>query len=334
MTSVCFITVYIGKLPSYLDLWLTSCKNNPTIDFLLMGDDDAPLALPDNVKYEKTDMAQLKERFQALFDFEISLERPYKLCDFKTTYGEAFADKLKGYGFWGHCDIDMIFGDLRHFLPEPIFEAYDKIFTGGACTLYRNTPEVCSKYRTLDPQRCSYYKDVFSSPYMHSFDEWGHTVGGMTAIFHINQEKQYCGRYHIDCTCEGLIINPQMDPEDITFPPIHNFIFSTISYNSLEGHLRFLAINKLTGKLEVYPISYIHFNDKQFRWRTNNRSAFSVIYPNVFFDYIEPRSAKELKRLLAPVLPYAIAVRLCRKLYRFAAKTKGSIVTSFKKRAG
>ena len=55
----------------------------------------------------------MKERIQRIFDFPISLERPYKLCDYKPSYGEVFKDELAGYDFWGNCDIDLVWGNIK-----------------------------------------------------------------------------------------------------------------------------------------------------------------------------------------------------------------------------
>ena len=77
-------------------------------------------------------------RIQSHFDFEISLERPYKLCDFRPAFGEIFADELAGYDFWGHSDLDVIFGRIRDHLPAAAFEA-DKILFNGNFSLYRNS---------------------------------------------------------------------------------------------------------------------------------------------------------------------------------------------------
>lgn len=53
----------------------------------------------------------MKERIQRIFDFPISLERPYKLCDYKPSYGEVFKDELAGYDF-GEIAILIWFGEI------------------------------------------------------------------------------------------------------------------------------------------------------------------------------------------------------------------------------
>lgn len=114
--------------------------------------------------------SELTALISSKFDFTISLERPYKLCDYKPAYGYIFENYIKDYYFWGHCDIDTIMGNLKHFLTDEIFNMYDKIFCLGHMTLYKNTFEnnrlFMSKYNGV-----YLYKNVLSSPEIHWFDE-------------------------------------------------------------------------------------------------------------------------------------------------------------------
>ena len=36
----------------------------------------------------------LAKRIRDFFDFEVSLEQPYKLCDFRPAFGDIFAEEL------------------------------------------------------------------------------------------------------------------------------------------------------------------------------------------------------------------------------------------------
>lgn len=127
-SSICLVVLYFGKLPNYFDLWLTSCKYNKTINFLLFTDDKTKYDYPNNVEVIYTTFEGIRNQIQSKFDFKISLERPYKLCDFKPAYGYIFNEYLKEYDFWGHCDLDVVFGNLRKYLPEKILLNYDKIY--------------------------------------------------------------------------------------------------------------------------------------------------------------------------------------------------------------
>ena len=125
MKKICLISVYFGKLPKYFQLWLDSCKGNPNVDFLVFIDDRTEFRYPDNVKRYFMSFEEVRTRFQLLFDFKIQLNTPYKLCDYKPAYGEAFIDYIDGYDFWGYCDIDIIWGDIRKYITE---EKLSKLF--------------------------------------------------------------------------------------------------------------------------------------------------------------------------------------------------------------
>ena len=130
--------------------------------------------------------------FQSKFDFPICLDVPYKFCDFRAAYGEVFAEYLAGYDFWGHCDIDLLWGDIRAFVTDEVLTKYDRVYTHGHCCLYKNTACVNSWYRTLPANGYQEWKTVFSKLDACYFDKWGeHSGGGMSAIIQSNGIPYY-----------------------------------------------------------------------------------------------------------------------------------------------
>ena len=129
---------------------------------------------------------------QRIFDFPISLDEPQKLCDYKPAYGEAFSDHLAGYDFWGHCDIDLIWGDIRKFVTEDILDTNERIFGRGHLTLMKNDPVVNSYYRTLSLKGAVDWRDVYSKPEIYAFDEYAaHNGGGTSVIMQNNGVPMY-----------------------------------------------------------------------------------------------------------------------------------------------
>lgn len=139
MSKVIFIVPYFGRFPNYFQLVLNSMEFNKEFNWLIFTDNNESYNLPKNVKIVKTTFDGIKKQIQKKFDFKISLERPYKFCDFRPAYGYIFEEYLKEYDYWGYCDIDVIFGDLSKFITEDILNKYEKIFTLGHMTLYKNT---------------------------------------------------------------------------------------------------------------------------------------------------------------------------------------------------
>ncbi len=185
MKKIAFVVVWMGELPDYFPLWFASCAKNETIDFYVFTDSSIKeYPNVENIYLVNMSFEEVRSRIQGIFDFPISLQKAYKLCDYKPTYGEAFSDYLGKYDFWGYCDVDLIWGDARKFLTEDILDEYDRIFTRGHCSLFRNTKEVNSYYRTLLPKGHLEYQEVFQSDQIWCFDEWGeHCGGGISVIF-------------------------------------------------------------------------------------------------------------------------------------------------------
>lgn len=166
--SIRLIVPYFGERPSYLPLVLTSMAHNPEVHWLLIT--DHPVAdAPPNVAVQLCEFEDLVTRIQTCFDFPVALESPYKLCDFRPAYGEIFRPELAGYEFWGHCDLDVIFGQILENLPEEAFR-HDKILFQGNFALYRNSPDANAWFRhEIDGVS---YRDVMTTPAAMHFDEW------------------------------------------------------------------------------------------------------------------------------------------------------------------
>ena len=181
------IVCYYGTFPAWMNLWVKSCALNPDFDFLLVTDSELQ-DLPANIILHQECFSDLRNRFCKALGFEVSLESPYKLCDYKPAYGLAFQDLIQGYDFWGHCDIDMVFGRIGHFLTDELFQQYDRLCTYGHLLFYRNTDAI----NRLFMKRGSVfnYRTVFRRKWNYAFDE----MFGMNLICQKNHVKWYdCG---------------------------------------------------------------------------------------------------------------------------------------------
>ncbi len=172
MNTIAYIVPYFGKLPSFFKIWLLSASYNKDVDFLIFTDDCTQYDIPKNVQIYYMSFEQLRELVQTNYDFEIALNKPYKLCDFKPAYGEIFSKYLRKYKFWGHCDIDLMWGKINDFITPDIMNRYDKIGYLGHSTLYRNTYEVNRRYR-LPLGGEELYKTIFTNENNKFFDEDG-----------------------------------------------------------------------------------------------------------------------------------------------------------------
>lgn len=184
--KIVFIIPYIGTFHNYFQLWLDSCKVNNNVDWLIFTDNTQKYDYPDNVKVIYKTFQDLKNMFQQKYDFIISLNHPYKFCDFKPAYGDIFSEYIRDYDFWGYCDLDLIWGNISKFITSDLLASYDKFFSYGHCTIFRNNQNINSIYKNK-VEGALFYKDVFSSPINYAFDE---TIG-LPLIFKNSSAKCY-----------------------------------------------------------------------------------------------------------------------------------------------
>ena len=276
MKSIALILPYFGNLnrSGYFELFLESCKGNPTVDFLIYTDDRTQYNYPENVKVKYTTIVQLKEKIQSLYDFSISLNHAYKLCDYKIAFGEIFLDDIKNYDFWGHMDCDLIFGDIRSFLTEEKLGKYEKLYTRGHLTLYRNTPENNARYRNrIEGGYNTDYRQAFSSEGTCAIDEWGR-AGGINRIF----------------MKENIPIYNELDFDDIKidavpFFPVqrcknspHNVIRNV--YYAYDGK-KLTRICQFFDEIFREEVLYVHLQKRSMENHVTNSGKF-IIVPNSF----------------------------------------------------
>lgn len=190
--KIVIIGVYFGHLPNYFELWRLSAVKNTSVDFLIITDQKG-IELANNIKVISMNIDRMKElASKKLRISNISLEKPYKCCDYKPVYGLIFEDYIKNYDYWGHCDFDMIFGNLAYYFEKYDLYSYDKFLALGHLTLYRNTAEVLNRYKCegalVD------YRTVFTTDENYAFDEYY----GITRIYQKNNYSHFTKRIFSD----------------------------------------------------------------------------------------------------------------------------------------
>ncbi len=165
-----FVLPYFGKFNNYFPLYLRSCGCNEDYDWLIFTDDRTSYAFPSNVHVCYMSFAEMQELVRLKIPLTVSLEKPYKLCDYKVTYGLLFEEYLTGYPFWGYCDCDLIFGNLNHFITERMLLDYDQLFKLGHLSLFRNEERInrlfMEKLGDMVP-----WKEILRHSEYKSFDE-------------------------------------------------------------------------------------------------------------------------------------------------------------------
>lgn len=166
------IIPYFGKKPSYFDLWLLSARNNPEFMFLFYSDCDLEIGDAENVKVNCVSWEELVCRFKQKLGNDICLDKPYKLCDYKPTYGYVFNEDISDYDFWGFCDVDLLFGDLKKYITNEMLQKYDKLFYHGHFCLIRNNAKMNMLFKAQYDKIIDWKYSLYTPDSCH-FDENG-----------------------------------------------------------------------------------------------------------------------------------------------------------------
>jgi hypothetical protein len=172
---ICFVVVYFGRWPIWFPAFLHSCKENPTFNWIFFTDCGSPTHHSPNVVFYQKTLPQMRELLRKKIGKDATLESAYKVCDYKPAFGIVFDDYLKEFDFWGHCDIDIIWGDIRKYTTEEILDKYDIFSTrkgriSGHFSLYRNNLSINQLFR-----QSSEFVGVMRQVECRAFDEEGMT---------------------------------------------------------------------------------------------------------------------------------------------------------------
>jgi hypothetical protein len=171
-TKIALVAVYLGSLPWYWQYFIHSCLHNPSVDFFIISDDASlPKQISSNIFIIHKNLSELNQTATEILGFNVSIKSPYKLCDFKPAYGLLFSTMLRNYEFWGHIDIDLIFGNIRNFLTEEILTKHDLIcvrhdFLTGYFLVFKNDDKMNKLFTWSND-----YKKVFQDDKHYCFDE-------------------------------------------------------------------------------------------------------------------------------------------------------------------
>lgn len=269
--TVCVIGVYFGELPDYFPLWLRSCEKNEAVDFFVFTDAVVQNP-PHNVRIIPMTLAEMKAVAQEKLGMELVMDTPFKCCDYKPVFGLIFEDYVSQYDYWGHCDFDMIFGDIMHFLREYEVEKYDKFLPLGHLAFYRNTQECNQRYQ-LTPKAGNDYRYAFAQNRTTQFDE----LGGINAIYDEYGFPFFRKRIFADISVQWdrvKLAENYIDSDDVNYP---YQVFYWQDGKVFRGYLS-------NGKLCREEFIYIHIKKRKFalpEFECNDVRSF-YICPHAF----------------------------------------------------
>lgn len=303
MKSIAFIVPYFGHFNCYFQLWLNSCAMNPTIHWFIFTDDKREFNYPKNVHVKYTTLQETKKRFESVLLYNVNLKHAYKLCDLRPFYGEVYADYLEGFDFWGYCDIDLIWGDIRKFIKEEILLSYDKVFSYGHCTLIRNNKKT-NKFYLLHADDIASWKKVISEPYSFYYDE----SDQINAIF----EKHFTNRFYKGC----FGFDARLDIRSL-FPTKHTIDELNASNTKYifywnKGKLIGYYIDPTNKVLKYQEFMYLHLQKRKMYNNIDSLPKDKFLITNNSFIEYEKITLKNFKKFLPKygIIPYGIKDKL------------------------
>ena len=281
MNRIVFICPYFGKLPEYFDLVLESCKYNDTIDWIIFTDDKTKYNYPSNVKVYCMSFEQMQKYIQNKIPFKIDLEKPYKLCDYRPLYGYIFKSYINEYDFWGYCDFDCIFGRIRGFLTDNIFENYGRILCLGHMSLYNVN---LNRFIEFELNSNDFIKMILKNGNKsYHFDE-----AGINLILKKYNQKTYVKRDIIeDIYCLSKPFRIIQSNFDNNVNELENKMISKIKsekyiFEFKDGIVSGYYIDN--NNIEKKEYIYIHLQKRPMNKKTNVINKYLIV-PNEFINW-------------------------------------------------
>lgn len=142
MKSILVIIDYFGGFPEWFEIFLESCRWNPTIQWLIHSDRDYPLDGIGNVEIRRVTWPEYIQRVSDSLGIRFAPGGHYKLCDVRPAYGLIYSEEIRGYDYYGYGDLDVIYGNIRKFYTDEVLRndliSTHGLFLSGHFALIRN----------------------------------------------------------------------------------------------------------------------------------------------------------------------------------------------------
>ncbi len=112
---------YFGSWPEWIDLFFDSVARNPSVHFLIYTDcGTAPYEDYANITIRRISFSDYIITIGKQLGLSLEPLSPYKLCDVRPFFGELHEREFADYDFYGWCDLDLVFGNIRGFYTDDI----------------------------------------------------------------------------------------------------------------------------------------------------------------------------------------------------------------------
>lgn len=266
MNKILFLMPYFNALPEWINLFIESCKYNPTINWLLITDCPEPENQCPNFQHIKLSWQECQQLISERLSLSFRAENRYKLCDLRPAFGIIFSEYVKGYDFIGFGDIDCIYGNIRHFLTPQIFE--NNLITthtgrvNGHFCLMKNVAAVKEAFYSIKG-----WKETFEDPRNLLFDE-DETFYGLKRV------------YAKESFNTSLSVFTPWLKGKFKFPKEWYWRQGRL-WNNLNGrdreflYLHFKYLNSHWQQHKLNPIVHFDYRNAPFGWKINLNGFFA-----------------------------------------------------------
>lgn len=245
LTKVSMIVPYFGRRPPYFDVFLKSIEHIRHFHWHLLTDCiDLPW-LGEQVTVHRSTLADCRRAIEQAVGHPITLDKPYKLCDYRPVYGLAFPELLEGYSHWGYGDLDLLMGDVDAFFGRFLRSGQEKFLIRGHCSVFSNTPKMLELFRHRTPDVD--FVRVASTNEACFFDEWG----GMAKIYRAAGVSVYN---------DSIMADIYKDRAHLSLTENH-IDHHRQAFFWHQGRIRRFFIDRL-GKLQDDEFCYIHLQKR------------------------------------------------------------------------
>lgn len=133
------ITPWFGQLPEWFSYWRENISRLEKYGYDLL--------MPTDVNEFKQRVADKLKVTNCPVEYGKA-----KVHDYRATFGVLYAEELRGYDFYGHTDLDCVYGRIDKFETEALLESCDihsnhHNYICGPWTMYRNVEIVNTMFR-------------------------------------------------------------------------------------------------------------------------------------------------------------------------------------------
>jgi hypothetical protein len=169
---------YFGRWPEWINLFIESCKWNPSVCWRIYTDCGEPENKADNVHFVHLSFDEYKAVVRGRLGIAFNPPDPYKLCDIRPCLGKIHDEDIAGFHFFGYGDIDVVYGNIRNFYTKKVLAGLNVLSThperlSGHFAVLRNTRVFRHAF-----QRIPNYRILLEQPDYTGMDE-----GFFTQVF-------------------------------------------------------------------------------------------------------------------------------------------------------